>query len=246
VPYRTHYGDGMRQLLPAGGDVDLFTAYAQPAPGVRANFVASADGAATLDDRSAGLSGPADKTVFRVLRAVSDVVLVGAGTARAEGYGSVRVPPEHQEWRRAHGLPPVPPLAVVSRSLDLDPTAPMFTAATDRPLVLTGEDAPAERRRALSAVADVITGDSAAAWIGRLAERGLTRVLCEGGPRLFASLLAEDQVHELCLTVAPVLARQHSLSIVEPAGGAAPLPLELAHVLAEDGFLFLRYTVRPG
>jgi riboflavin biosynthesis pyrimidine reductase len=236
----------MRQLLPVGGEVDLFTAYTQPAPGVRANFVASADGAATLDDRSAGLSGPADKRVFRVLRAVSDVVLVGAGTARAEGYGPVRVPPEHQEWRRAQGLPPAPALAVVSRSLDLDPSTPMFTAATARPLVLTGEEAPARRQQALSAVAEVITGDTAAAWIARLAERGLTHVLCEGGPRLFASLLAEDLVDELCLTVAPILARQHALSIVDQAGGATPLSLELAHVLEEDGFLFLRYTIRPG
>ncbi len=233
----------MRQLIPADRDVDLLTAYAQPAPGIRVNFVSSADGAATVDGRSAGLSGEADKSVFRVLRAISDVVLVGAGTVRTEGYGPVRLPPELQGWRQAQGLPPEPPLAVVSGSLDLDPGSRVLADATVRPIVLTGPDA-SERRQSLSAVADVIVGDSPAAWVGQLTERGLTRILCEGGPRLFGSLLSESLVDELCLTVAPLLARQQAPAIAEQAGGERPLPLVLVHVLSADGFLFLRYTVR--
>ncbi|MDP9241347.1 MAG: pyrimidine reductase family protein [Actinomycetota bacterium] len=236
----------MRQLQPSGEGVDLFAAYAQSRPGVRVNFVAAVDGAATLGGRSEGLSSPADKLVFRVLRAMADVVLVGAGTARIERYGPVRLPAECREWRLAHGMPPVPPLAVVSRSLALDPDSPMFTEAEVRPLILTGTDAPAEPRQTLAAMADIITGDSAAAWLARLAERGLTRVLCEGGPRLFGSLLAEDLVDELCLTLSPMLTRQDSPGIVGDHGDQEPLRLDLAHVLEEDGLLFLRYIVRRG
>lgn len=241
-----HYGGGMRQLLPAGDEVDLFAAYAQPTPGIRVNFVASADGAATLGGRSGGLSGAADKTVFRLLRSISDVVLVGVGTVRTEGYGPVRLPAELRDRREARGMPPVPPLAVVSGSLALDPGSPLFTEATVRSIVLTVPDAPTQQHRALSAVADVITGDSPAAWVAALAERGLTRVLCEGGPRLFGSLLAEDLVDELCLTVAPLLARQNAPGILERPGPGGPLRLQLAHVLTDEGFLFLRYTAHRG
>ncbi|PZS30031.1 MAG: pyrimidine reductase family protein [Pseudonocardiales bacterium] len=233
----------MRELLPRAGEVDLFAAYAQADPGLRVNFVSSADGAAALDGRSDGLSGPADKLVFRVLRALADVIVVGAGTARIEGYGAVRLPAEHRDWRGAHGMPPAPPLAVVSRSLALDPASPMFTEADVRPLVLTGPDAPTPARQALAEVADLITGGSAAEWRALLAERGLTRILCEGGPRLFGSLLAEDLVDELCLTLSPVLARQEAPGIAEQPGGDGPVRLGLVHVLEDDGYLFLRYTV---
>ncbi len=236
----------MRQLQPSGDGVDLFAAYAQPRPGVRVNFVAAADGAATLDGRSEGLSSPADKLVFRVLRAMADVVLVGAGTARIEGYGPVRLPADHREWRLAHSMPPVPPLAVVSRSLALDPASRMFAEADVRPLILTCTDAPAAARQALAAVADIVTGDSPADWLARLSERGLTHLLCEGGPTLFGSLLDQDLVDELCLTLSPMLTRQHSPGIVEERGDQRPLRLDLLHVLEEDDYLFLRYAVRHG
>lgn len=236
----------VHQLLPAPGEVDLFTAYSQPHPGVRVNFVSSADGAATLDGRSDGLSGPADKRLFRVLRAVCDVVLVGAGTARIEKYGPVRPPAGHQRWRQEQGMPRVPPLAVASASLALDPDSSLFTDAIVRPLVLTGPDAPADRVRRLSTVADVLIGDGIAPWLAQLADRGLTRVLCEGGPRLFGSLLTAGHVDELCLTLSPILSRQAAVSIAEPAIQAPPAPLRLVHVLEEDGFLFLRYAADQG
>lgn len=235
----------MHQLLPAPDEADLFSAYAQPGPGVRVNFVASIDGAATLDGRSGGLSSPADKRVFRVLRALADVVLVGAGTARIEKYGPVRLAPELRSWRQDHGLTAVLPLAVVSASLDLDPGSALFTETVARPLILTGEDAPADRRARLSEVADVLAGDSAAAWLRLLADRGLTRVLCEGGPRLFGTLLDEGLVDELCLTLSPLMTGQVAPHIAEQMTPAAPRRFDLEHVLEEDGFLFLRYAAQP-
>ena len=88
------------------------------APWLRASMVASVDGAASLGGRSGGLSGDADRLVFSVLRSLADVILVGAGTARAEGYRPVR---DGEVWASLRaGRAPVPPIAVVTGKLDLD------------------------------------------------------------------------------------------------------------------------------
>src|SRR6478609_1823042 len=134
---------------------DLFEAYALPSRTeirVRINFVESADGAATLDGRSGALGGATDRTLMQVLRTMADVIVVGAGTVRAEGYGGVTVSAEHSAWRTHRGLPAQPALAVVSRHLDLEPDAPFFTEAVGRPVIVTSGAAPVARRRALAAV----------------------------------------------------------------------------------------------
>src|SRR5699024_4619528 len=119
-------------------------------------------------------------------RRLADVVMVGAGTIRIEGYGGLRLDEDSQRWRTERQLPPHPPLAIVSRDLDLDPTSPVFTDAPVRPIVVTHSLAPADRRAALAEVADVlVTGVGAvdlAAARTELADRGLRQVLCEGGP----------------------------------------------------------------
>ena len=230
----------MRQLRPASESADLFALYAHNPSTLRVNVVASVDGAATLDGRSAGLSGPADRRLFHHLRAMCDVVLVGAGTVRVEGYGSVLPSATLQGWRRDHGLSPSPRLAVASGSLALDSRSEVFRPAAARPIILTGAHPPAGRVDALSAVAEVVPGGSAAGWLQVLAERGLTRVLCEGGPGLFSSLVAEDLVDELCLTLSPLLAAHSGPGIT--AGVTPARALSLVHVLEEDGCLFLRYA----
>jgi riboflavin-specific deaminase-like protein len=227
----------VRRLLPDPTDeVDLRTSYAVP-PGrhVRVNFAASVDGAVSVDGRSAGLSSPSDRTLFHLLRAMSDVVLVGAGTARAENYGGAR-----------EGDQGSPPIAVVTRSLDLDPAARLFTDTQVRPIVLTCAAAPVDRRRAVEAVADVVSAGEEdvdlAQALDALAERGLDRVICEGGPHLFGSLAAAGLYDELCLTVAPLVVGGMAGRIVAGMLGQVTEPLHLAHVLEDDGHLFLRYT----
>jgi len=225
--------------------VDLDVAYAAPL-GVRANMVSSVDGAASREGVSEGLSGPADKRVFSVLRGLADVVLVGAGTARAEGYRPVRPRPERRQRRVASGLSPVPPLAVVSAALALDPASELFAGAEARTLVLTCAAAPARRRDTLAEVADVVvcgqsTVDISAA-LDELADRGLRRVLCEGGPTLLATLLAAGKVDELCLSLSPLLLAGNAPRITSgPA--VAPVSARLLHLLEEDGWLFLRYAL---
>lgn len=233
----------VRSLLPANaGEVSLTEAYAVPPPGVlhvRANMVVSGDGAGSAGGASAPLSSPADKKVFGVLRDLADVVLVGAGTVRAEGYGPVRRPPGQR----------VPPIAVVTSRPDLDPVLPFFTQAQARPLLLTTARADTS---AYDGVADVVVCGvnrvELPAALDALAARRLTRVLCEGGPRLLAQLAEEGLVDELCLTLAPRLAGPGAGRVVSgPAWPGDPRALRLEQVLEEDGFLFLRYGVSaPG
>src|SRR6187551_614176 len=108
-----------------------------PRDGVRVNFVSSIDGSATHDGLSGGLSGAADKRRFELLRRTSDVVLVGAGTVRAEGYGPMRVSEASARWRSQHGMPEHPVFAIVSGRLDLDTGSRIFTEAPLRPIVVT-------------------------------------------------------------------------------------------------------------
>lgn len=239
----------MRSLLPEPADpVDLIAAYAYPGDGawVRANMVASADGSAVANGQSEPLSGPSDKRVFGVLRGLCDVVLVGAGTARAEGYRALKARPSYAEHRAGLGQRPAPVLALVSGSLDLDPAAELFTGV-ERTVVLTSAAADESARTRLAEVADVIvTGTDhvdLSAAIDELVALGLPRVLCEGGPHLLADVVAAGRLDELCLTVAPRLVGGDGPRIVADLHLSEVLELELAHLLEEDGNLFARYLV---
>lgn len=245
----------MRQLWPDShpgdlSDTDVVAAYTprRDRPWLRVNFVTSADGAVTLEGHSEGLSSAPDKQVFRVLRMLCDVLLVGAGTLREEGYGPLRLDPARRDWRVASGLTPCPVLAVVSSRLALDPDHPALAEAPVRPVILTHHGSPLAQRHRLATVADVIVAGDAevdlVAARAALHERGLEQVLCEGGPRLFGSLLAADLVDELCLTVSPMLTGPGPGRIV--AGPGTPtLRLRLHNVLHANGNLLLRYTRTP-
>jgi riboflavin biosynthesis pyrimidine reductase len=213
-------------------------------PAVRFNFVSSIDGAATADGLSGGLSGKADKRVFDILRRLCDVVLVGAGTLRAEGYGAMRLDDASVQWRRANGLADQPVFAIVSGRLDLDAASAVFTEAPVRALVVTIGSAPHARKEALSRVADVVVcGEErldARAMLTEFAKRGLRQVLCEGGPSLFGTLLEADCVDELCLTVSPLIAAGDARRIAAGALQEARR-MALRHVLVSDSTLMLLY-----
>ncbi|MGH8869344.1 MAG: pyrimidine reductase family protein [Actinomycetes bacterium] len=237
--------------LDAGHDLDdtaLAAAYAYPStPWLRANMVATADGAASATGSGVteGISSKADKRLFGVLRGLADVVLVGGNTVRREGYGPARPKKGWAEARQAEGRTPVPAIAVVSGRLDLDPASPLFTDAAVRTLVLTTASAPADRRAALAEVAEVVEAGDGHVDLPRavaaLHERGHQRMLCEGGPRLLAQICAAGLLDELCLTVSPLLAAGDSPRILRGAPIQPPLAMRLADVLTEDGTLFCRY-----
>jgi riboflavin biosynthesis pyrimidine reductase len=263
----------MRRLLPMTPDVtDLTTleglaeVYAYPPttaarpgpdgvglpgmPWLRGNMVTSVDGASRLDGLSEGLSSSADKRIFGVLRALADVVLVGAGTVRAEGYRPARARAEFAAERAARGQRPAPVIAVVSARLDLDLTLPLFTEPSPddpsvRTVVLTCASAPAEALKAAAGVADVVIAgeqrvDPSAA-VTALAERGWTRQLTEGGPSLLGQFAAAGVLDELCLSVAPLLVAGDSQRIAHGPKALAE-QLDLVALLEEKGFLFARYT----
>ena len=238
----------MQQLFPPGADPDLPALYAYPdGQWLRANMVSSADGAGVLANVTSGLSSEADRRLFALLRTLADVIVVGAGTVRAEKYKPVR---QHDLWPDLRpGRTPTPPIAVVTARLDLEPSSPLIDSAppSARTIVITTAQAPADRRAALEERADVIvagqeTVDLKAA-VSALAERGHRRMLAEGGPHLLAQIAGAGLLDELCLTISPVLAGPDGNRILAgPLPASSPQPLALAHVLEDDSFLLCRYT----
>ncbi|MGY1722928.1 dihydrofolate reductase family protein [Blastococcus sp. SYSU DS0533] len=248
----------MRRLLPGAGgpgaealdDDALVEAYRlAPGPSLRVNFIASLDGATTVGGVSEGLGTPGDRRVFRVLRALADVVLVGHGTAAAEGYRPVLPGSAVGRLRESIGRPPTAPVAVVSRRASLDPSAALVTGAVSPTVVVTCAAADPDRRAALAAAgADVLVcGDDDVdlpAALGALAGRGLEQVTCEGGPQLLRSALTAGVVDELDLSLAPALVGGERRLL--DAALRSPARLDLRQLLEEDGVLFARYAVAPG
>lgn len=224
-------------------------------PWLRANMIESIDGAGSLNGRSGGLSGDADRRVFAVLRSLADVILVGAGTARAEKYRPVR---DQEIWPRlrSKGQQPTPPIAVVTRELNLDLDNPLVSGANGgaRTILITTEAAPADRIQAAAAHADVaVVGHDTvppAAAVKELAARGFQNVLVEGGPTLLRQIADAGLLDDLCLTFSPLLEGGMAGRIVappDPAAGRSPVArMSLAHVLEDEGSLFCRYIRATG
>jgi len=245
----------MRRLWPEPGQVDDVAALVaseprDPAPDrpwLLVNMVASLDGGVTVEGRSGGLAGKADKELFGALRQIADIVLAGAGTVRAEDYGPPKASDEARALRRGRGQREAPRLAVVTRRLDLDPAAKLFTDPANRPYVITHGAAPADRRAALSQVAEVVTfGDDDVDLVAAMAflrAEGAALVTCEGGPTLNGTLIAHDLIDEWALTISPLLiagdAGRSSRGMV-----ADPRQFELNRLLEGDGELLGRWTRR--
>ena len=240
----------MRQLFPDPGEVDPFDAYGRlgrvgDRPGVRLNMIASVDGAASIGGMSGSLGGPADKAVFAALRSLADVILVGAATMRTERYGPARLSEDARDKRRQRGLPPVPPIAVVTRTPRLDWGSPFFTEAEQRPIVITTtSSAAADRDRAAEVAHVIVAGDDGvdlAAAVGQLGDLGHENVLAEGGPGIAAQLAGEDLLDEVCISVSPVLVGGQARRILAGDGNEVQTPLELCSLLVSDDYLFTRY-----
>jgi riboflavin biosynthesis pyrimidine reductase len=223
-------------LAAVAGLDELITYYASPPDGVRANMIFSADGAAAFAGRAGPLSDPVDQALLRALRGFADVVLVGAGTARAENYGPVRL--GAVETGR-----PIPRIAVVSRSGELPES--LFADPAQRPLLVTSARSAREQDLAGDHRRDVlVAGDDTVDLADVLAQFravGVNRVLCEGGPTLLDELTAGDLVDEICVTLAPKLA---GIQEVGRGGGVltTPTAMRLDHALTHADYLYLKYS----
>ncbi|MBW1600694.1 dihydrofolate reductase family protein [Streptomyces sp. JJ66] len=214
---------------------------------LRANMVASLDGAAHHGGRSQPLSSDTDMRIFGVLRALADAVVVGAETVRQEGYRPARAREAFAARRAAAGQAPAPAIAVLSAGLELDFTAPLFTAPHTPTLVLTGAGAPTDRVAAARATGArvVFAGEGIGADPARvpalLAEHGHHRLLTEGGPRVLGEFAATGVLDELCLAISPRVTAGEAPRIMNGPALAAPADFVLESLLEEAGFLFTRY-----
>jgi riboflavin biosynthesis pyrimidine reductase len=253
-------------------DRELADAYAYPPSGVgpfvRANVIATLDGSAVgSDGRSGSINDTADARVFALLRGLADVILVGAGTARAEGYRAAVTHPRWRGLRSALGLTPHPALAVVSGSLDL-PDALSSAPAPARPGAGSLSDGRAEAPPDAGPVLVITTETADPARVTRLAKRlgpvavlrvgrgqvdvnaaldllgtcGLRRILLEGGPQLLGEVGRVGRLDELCLTLSPVLVGGDGPRVV--AGPWLWQELRLAQAIASGGSLLTRW-VKP-
>ncbi len=227
-------------------DEQVVAAYPWP-PGrrwVRAMMVTTLDGAAAGPDGLSGsISGDADQAVFAAVRRHADAVLIGAGTLRAERYKPMRAKEEDAEARAKDGLATAPRLVIVSGSLELPWSEPVFSESTLPPLILTGTDADPAALARVPGTCEVVTlagaTVNAAAVLDAMEERGLRRIVCEGGPTLLHDLVAAALLDEADITVSPVFTgtnmSPHTPGLREVA------EFELAQVLTADGFLMARY-----
>lgn len=222
----------------------VLEAYPWPDSGrwVRAMMVTTLDGAAVGPDGLSGsVSSPADQLVFNAVRRDADAVLIGAGTMRAEQYTPMRAKPADAARREAAGQLPAPVIAVVSGSLELPWHLPVWRESACRPMVLTGSTVDPARLAKAREHADVVVLDDTDAdtIVAALVQRKLTRIVCEGGPRLLRDLVAADLVDEADITVSPVFAG------TEPSPTSPALPavtqFRLAHVLHGEDTLMMRY-----
>jgi riboflavin biosynthesis pyrimidine reductase len=217
---------------------------------LRANMVTTLDGAASgADGRTGSINTEADRQVFQLLRALADVIVVGAGTARVEGY---RAPQPPRDWLATvrEGRPAAPSLAVVTRTgnLPLQLTVPPDDAGDSGEVFLVTCGAADERavdaaREVLGEQRVLVLGDTEvdlAAMVEGLAGRGLTRMLTEGGPTLLHDLAAAGLVDEICLTVVPHLIGGDHPRILDGEGVDVPLMPRL--LLESEGTLLGRWS----
>jgi riboflavin biosynthesis pyrimidine reductase len=220
----------MRRLFPhPADDVSLLECYdverPKPVgrPWIELCMVAGLDGSTVVDRNSRALSNPTDQQLLITLRSLVDMVLVGAGTVRAEGYG----PPKRPELR----------IAVVSRTADFDFDQPLWTSG--RAILILPTDAPTVPVESIRAGVGQV--DIAAA----VAQLDARVVQAEGGSTLNGMLAAAGLIDELNLTISPQL---NGGSGARLTAGAPELvtPMRLAHVLEDTGFLFTRYVRQEG
>jgi riboflavin biosynthesis pyrimidine reductase len=234
---------GPPRISAVPGIIELAPFYADPPVGVRANMIFSADGAAAFGGRAGPLSCPTDQRLLKILRGLADVVLVGAGTARAENYGPVTLSDAARAGRHHEGRAEPPPIAVVSRTGYLPER--LYSKPDQPPILVTcartaaRHDLDEDRQGVMVAGEDSVDVSRAVAM---LREQGMRRILCEGGPTLLDELVEADAVSEICVTLAPKLAASQPVGHrLHPARLPSPVTMKLAHALVCDGYLYLRY-----
>ena len=207
-------------------DVDRPTSRGRP--WIALNMVTSIDGTVAIDGASGGLGNATDRRILGVLRAAAGIVLVGAGTARREGYG-----PSRKTGQR---------IAVVTNSGHLDATSPLFASGAGFAITHESAEVPAGIE-VLRAGIDEVDLSDALAQLGRWIPPGGWAIL-EGGPSLNGALLSLDLVDEVNVTTAPQLVGGDGPRMITGAP-EGERPFELVHQLVDsEHYLFSRWVRR--
>lgn len=242
---------------PIGTD-ELVELYRYPVPEaggwLRSNFVATLDGSIQgPDGRSGSINTASDQQIFAIHRALADAVLVAGGTVRNEGYRAIDLAGWQQQLRLRLGLAPHPTLVVLTRSADLDPVIAQPVEGEGGPVVVvTTNGKPAGvlaplRDAGIEVVEAVGDEIDLTRLVDDLAGRGLSRLLCEGGPQLHRDLLAAGLVAELSLTLTPVAVGGTGLRTTtgDALDPVRDFDLQFA-LLGDDGALFTSYRRSVG
>ncbi len=205
----------MRALWPNPRDVvddgALDDYYAWPAARwVRSNMVASLDGAAqSPGGGTRTLSSVADRRVLGVVRSLSDAIVVGAGTARTEGYRVLQPRERYAAQRVTNGQAAAPALVLVSASAHLDEHGHLFEGAVAPTILATTSQGVAQASADVRRHVDILEcGDESVDLnflVEALSKRGLNHIVAEGGPHLLGSLVAHGLVDDMAVTIAPVV-----------------------------------------
>jgi riboflavin biosynthesis pyrimidine reductase len=198
-------------------------------PWVGLCMVTSLDGTVAVGGTSGALGNPNDLQVLLTLRSITDVIVVGAGTVRGEGYGPPRKPGQR--------------IGVVTNRGSVDLDDPLFTSGAA--FVIAPEAAPIDDTRVEVLRVGSDTVDLAAAF-ERIDEivPGVRYVQAEGGPTLNAALLEADLIDELDLTIASRLSGGHGPRLTVGAD-EIDRRFDVAHLLVDDdGFVFGRWVRR--
>ena len=219
-----------------------------PRPYVLLSCATSADG--YLDDARPErliLSGPADLDRVDEVRAGCDAILVGARTVRKDNPRLLIRDPRRSARRVARGLPAHPARVTLTATGHLDPRARFFAPGALRLVYCATPALTAARARLGDSAVLIDAGDplSLDFMLSDLAERGVARLLVEGGARVLGDFLAAGLADELNLAVAPFFLadpRAPRLDLPRPGSG----PMTLAETRRVGEVALLRYLLGPG
>lgn len=223
---------------------EFFEPSDSPGGSVRSIHAMTANGAFTIDGKSGGIGNEIDSALLHHARLWADCILVGAQTVRSEEYSGAKANPSQRTAREAQGQEPVPVLAVLTGTLNLDPTSPFFTDTSVAPIVLCSEESLVEHQgkatELLATGAQLrATGTQPHQLLDTLQNLGHQNILIEGGPSLYQEFFAAQLVDTMYVTIAPMTS---SFS----GHGNSPSNVNTMWSLdrcaaSGDGYLFLRY-----
>jgi riboflavin-specific deaminase-like protein len=224
----------------------------EPRPYVLLTCTVSIDGCLDdLSDRRLILSTPDHFDRIDEMRAGCDAILVGAGTVRKDDPQLVVRSPARRAARQSRGLPPTPLKVTLTGAGGLPPAARFFSVGEGGKLVYCASAAVPSTRQRLGPLATIVDAGQPvhlASVLADLHDRGVRRLLVEGGEMVLRAFLHAGVVDELEMAVAPFVVGEAGAPRLT---GSGRLPSQddgravLADVRRLDDLVLLRYGLSP-